>query len=389
MNLTHQPPCSQLQKYPGRFENLQRSRTAVHPRLPQPRPEEEARHLDDLASSSKVDHGNSAAEDSSPSSESRRLTEMDRQGMHSFVVCADTQLGMTNMNEDWEVELDYSRKAVKLINDIRPAFACVCGDLVDMEYTFHTKPGSKFTKSECDEIQDQQNRDFKEVWSAVHDDIALVCLCGNHDVGNRPTKASIRRFRDAFGDEYLAFWKNGTYNVVLNSVLFSDPSGAPDLFQEQLEWLEDRLRYARDHDAANIFVFGHHPWFLYREDETSEELKGFSPFPQEWGMASKNGIPDSYFHVQKEYRDMALSLFRKYGVSAAFSGHFHQNQISKTSWGMDMIITAPLSMVLESTGKPRPKNGDKEEKNARGVRIVDVEVERNGRGRFSHRFKTL
>jgi hypothetical protein len=47
-----------------------------------------------------------------------------------------------------------------------------------MEFTFFE--GKGFTKEECDQIQDQQNSDFKSVWSDLHEDIAMVCLCGNH-----------------------------------------------------------------------------------------------------------------------------------------------------------------------------------------------------------------
>jgi hypothetical protein len=196
----------------------------------------------------------------------------------------------------------------------------------------------------------------------LHPDIALVCLCGNHDVGNRPTPRSIARFRSAFGDEYLAFWSNGSYNIVLNNVLFVDRSGAERIFNTQLRWLENRLQYAKEHQAANIFVFAHHPWFLYDEKEDPEELTGSSPYPKEW-LASEEGestavdatssFPDSYFSMPKKSRTQALELFRQYNVKACFSGHFHQNLVSKTRWGMDMIITAPLSVVFESTGKHR------------------------------------
>ena len=50
-------------------------------------------------------------------------------------------------------------------------------------------------------VFDQQVRDFKRVWAGLDSDIALVCLCGNHDVGNRPTKESIEHWTSAFGDD--------------------------------------------------------------------------------------------------------------------------------------------------------------------------------------------
>ncbi|KAL7520759.1 hypothetical protein ACHAWX_005466 [Stephanocyclus meneghinianus] len=188
---------------------------------------------------------------------------------HRFVVCADTQFGISKKNINWDAEIRYSNQAIDLINqmDPRPAFVCVCGDLVDMEFSFEKKKGSKSkfpsslfngatgiaSREVCDSIQDEQNEDFKQLWSRLHPDIALVCLCGNHDLGNRPTPRSISRFRAAYGDEYLAFWVNGTYNIVLNNVLFVDPSGAKRIYKTQLRWLEERLKYAQDHQAKQVY----------------------------------------------------------------------------------------------------------------------------------------
>ena len=55
---------------------------------------------------------------------------------------------------------------------------------------------------------------------------------------------------------------------------------------------------------------------------------------------------------------------------------------------MDMIVTAPLSMVFDSTGKP-PQG----EPNGRGIRVVEVSVNVNtviaGDGKFVHNFDPL
>ena len=236
---------------------------------------------------------------------------------------------------------------------------------------------------ECDRVQDQQNADVQRIWQDLHADIALVCLCGNHDVGNRPTAAAIDRFKSEFGDDYLAFWANGTYNIVLNSCLFSDPSAALPQYEAQLAWLEERLRYAHNHTSARqIFVFSHHPWFLYHEDEEAADLKGTS-FCAGWN------IPDGYFHIPLQYRKGVLNLFRRYKVAAAFCGHFHQNLIARTSFGMDLIVTGPLSVVLDSTG-----NASNEPK-TQGIRIVRVEHDLSGEkekaapSTFQHEFRPL
>jgi hypothetical protein len=222
-------------------------------------------------------------------------------------------------------------------------------------------------------MQDQENSDFKSVWSDLHEDIVMVCSCGNHgeqnlcilclvltllicfqsdpivracsDVGNRPTRASIEKFNNAFGDDHLAFWTNGSYDIILNTSLFSNPSGAADmLFKDQLHWLEERLKHARAKEAINVFVFGHHPWFLHDGEEKEEDLKATSPHPVGWGPR-EGGFPDSCFVVPKHHRKPVMDLFEECKVSAAFSGHFHQNFVSKASFGMEMMTTSSLSMV--------------------------------------------
>lgn len=239
-----------------------------------------------------------------------------------------------------------------------------------------------------------QFSDFKDTFDKLHPDIAIVCLCGNHDIGNRPTPTSIEKFRNAFGDEYLAFWANGTYNIILNNVLFTNPDGAEEMFIEQLDWLEERLEYANSQQAAQIYVFSHHPWFLYDDEEDHESFVpgAGSSFPQEWndGSGKFDGaiFPDEYFTVPKQYRKIAMDLFKEYHVAACFSGHFHQNLISKSSFGMDMIITGPLSMVFDSSGKPCQPEG-----NGRGVRVIEVSVDTKnrglGNGKFTHHFESI
>ena len=142
----------------------------------------------------------------------------------------------------------------------------------------------------------------------------------------------MKRFTAAFGDDFLAFWVHGTCNIVINTALFADPTGAMDLYQQQLVWLEDRLQYAQRNDAANIFVFGHHPWFLYKEDEKKEDLQGLSPYPMEWNMqGDAGGFLDSYFHIPIQYRACVMDPFRVYQVGAClfrtFSSKFSVQDI--------------------------------------------------------------
>ena len=174
-----------------RFKLSQQNRTFIHPLLPQPTKDD----ADEIGGGGNQDNINNKPSSKSSASSSYR-----------FIICADTQFGMTNDCMEWETEMEYSRLAVEKINSMmvdgdandgrsspsRPLlFCCVCGDLVHMESSFYQKrqyehntdketPKPKYTKEECDTIQQQQFHDFKTIWSQLHDDIALICLCGNH-----------------------------------------------------------------------------------------------------------------------------------------------------------------------------------------------------------------
>ena len=201
--------------------------------------------------------------------------------------------------------------------------------------------------------------------------VAMICLCGNHDVGNRPNQIS------TFRDDYLSFWCNKTFNIVLNTNLFSDPSDAKDLLNDQIRWLEQQLKYATENDASHIFCFRHHPWFLYDEEEEEEDL--FNLVKVAYPVKAKDFIGDiheSYFHIKRENRKVAMDLFKKYGVAANFCGHFHQSVVTKTSFGMEHIITGPLSTIFSRS------NENSLESN--GFRVVTVREKQ-----YSHRFVAL
>jgi serine/threonine-protein phosphatase CPPED1 len=388
-------PMASIEPTP-RFQKAQVNRSIVHPLLPQPPLEE-----------SIPQHNDTNLSDGTAGVRAGTSHSVEPVAMsHTFVVAADTQLGMINENKNWEIEMEYSRRAVEQINalDPRPLYCCICGDLVDMCSGIYKGKPKRFPKQddittigntpvseqvdvwseeECDNIQDQQNNDMKQIWYHLHPDIALICLCGNHDVGNRPTPQSIQKFNDNFGDDYLAFWVNGTYNIVLNSALFSDPTDTMLLYDKQLHWLEQQLLYAHRCSARNIFVFSHHPWFLYNEDEDTEDLNGLSYLVP---GNTELYVSDSYFPIPKVHRQRVMKLFQQYNVSACFAGHFHQNVISQSTFGMEMIVTGGLSMVLESTSNPNVRN----EPSTQGFRIVTVQHNSNGdKGIFHHRFVSV
>ena len=220
-----------------------------------------------------------------------------------FIQAADTQLGLiynwgTNGEDgikypdsNWDQEMELCRQSVEILNNLSPppAFFIVCGDLVDAF-------GDKYP-----EIREKQEEDLKKVYSKLSPDIPMICVCGNHDVGNSPTKESIEKYRSSFGDDYFRFYKNGCAFIVLNSQFYEDASNVPDLYTDHESWLENVLLEARFHGVKHILVFQHIPWFVASPEEDK-----------------------FYFNISTQLRLSKLRQFHEAGVKKIFCGHYHR-----------------------------------------------------------------
>lgn len=176
-----------------------------------------------------------------------------------FMQLADTQYGMFTKNKGFEQEAALAQQAVEHINRLRPRFVIVCGDLTNA-----TPEHARYRAQVAQYYQD---------FSKVDEEIPLVCVCGNHDIGNRPTPKSIASYHENFGDDYFSFWVGGVCNVVLNSSVLKDPTGAPEVLAAQRTWLDQQLRDAKEANATHILLFQHHPLFLAKEDEPDQYLQ--------------------------------------------------------------------------------------------------------------------
>jgi len=232
--------------------------------------------------------------------------ERNWQGNYFFLQLADTQYGMFSGNKGFEKEAVLSQQAVKHINRLRPRYVIVCGDLTNA-----TPKHPRY---------DAQVSQYKRDFSEIDEDIPLVCVCGNHDIGNRPTPASIDIYKKNFGDDYFAFWVGGAFNIVLNSSVLKDPSGAPKILDAQYEWLDQQLEDAQKAEAKHIFIFQHHPLFLTQPDED-----------------------DQYFNIPLVRRTPLVKKLQQADVRAVFAGHYHRNSHGRAGT-MEMITTGPVGM---------------------------------------------
>jgi len=255
-------------------------------------------------------------------------------GEYFFIQMADTQLGFMNENQSWEEEIELASQAVEHINRLKPKFAVVCGDLI------HCFPNQDAEQT----IRKKQVEDLIQIFNKVLPSIPLVCVCGNHDVGNAPTRESIEIYERDFGRHYFSFAVGGVFYVALNSQLYSDPSGAPDLYEEQHRWLEQQLDGAhRSNKFRHLVVFVHIPLFLKT--------------PQD---------PDEYFTIPQVRRKRLLQLLIRYKVRACFAGHYHRNAEGKAYY--DEGKKGEYMMMVTTTAVGKQLGDDKS-----GFRVVFVE----------------
>lgn len=119
-----------------------------------------------------------------------------------------------------------TRTTIEIVNKInpRPKFFVVCGDLVDAQ------PGQY--------NREEQVKHFKNCFNKLSNDIPLVCVCGNYDVGNNPPDHSV-------GDDYYTFCYDGVLFIVLSIQLYKEGKYVQELASSQDEWVEKVIKNAR------------------------------------------------------------------------------------------------------------------------------------------------
>jgi 3',5'-cyclic AMP phosphodiesterase CpdA len=278
---------------------------------------------------------------------------------------ADTQLGMETCftgKSGWQTELELMRVAAAEVNRLRPAFAVVCGDLIN-EF-----PPEEAGRTASAELREQQTADFKKAFSEIDEDIPLVCLCGNHDIGDRPNAATIRSYSNDFGDDYLSFWCNGVRFLVLNTQLWKDDTDAKEIREAMDRWLDAELE--DPYQPHRTIILSHVPPFINAADEE-----------------------DEYFNLDRSFRQELMPRLAKKGVVAWFCGHFHRNAggIYRDDGGreIEVVVTGAVGtqITTRSEGNVLGKSGiggHQIGESVSGLRIVKVFTDR-----VEHEWKTF
>lgn len=253
-------------------------------------------------------------------------------GPFHFVQAADSQFGMIDSYKyrrtepGWQEEMKLCEELLETCSQMKPKpkFLIICGDLVD------AWPST--------ELRRRQIVDFKRIFSKFDPEIPLVCVCGNHDVGDKPTLDSISEYNKDFGDDYFYFTQNDCLFIIINSQFYQNREFVENLANEQDKWLDELLSKCKLFKYS--FIFEHIPWFL--EDPLEE---------------------DDYFNIRLAVRGKWLKKFYDSGITKILCGHYHRNA---GGWfhEMEQIVTSAIGAQM-----------GKDQSGARIVRVMESKVE--------------
>jgi serine/threonine-protein phosphatase CPPED1 len=191
----------------------------------------------------------------------------------TFVQLCDVQLGY---GESYAKDVNSFKLAVQRINEVKPDFVILCGDMVN---TF----------------DDKSLKDFNDVKSGLK--VPLYCCPGNHDIGNEPNIVTLTKYRKALGKDYFSFEHKGYTFILTNTSLWK--VNVPEESQKHDVWFKSTLKAAADKKSP-VFFIGHYPLYVRSADEPN----GYNPLPT-------------------AKRKELLDLSEKSGVVAILTGHLH------------------------------------------------------------------
>lgn len=197
-----------------------------------------------------------------------------------IVHLGDPQLGfdlLIDTEESYRNCLHRFLKMVEKTNVLRPDLAVVSGDM-------------------CHRAIDLE-RDWPSLIRRF--DVPVVCIPGNHDLGNAVTAENLARFRRIFGRDRDAFEIKGWFFIAGNSQ-FWRPTELKTEQADYEHWVSARLEEAK---CFNGHVVGmtHIPPFDQAVDEC-----------------------DSYNNYPRSGRARRLARYREAGLSLYLSGHTHR-----------------------------------------------------------------
>ena len=108
----------------------------------------------------------------------------------TFVQIADPQLGFCDKGQDWRWTVDNLKATVARVNELKPAFVIVTGDLI------HNHKNA------------EQARAYRENIALIDASIPVFHIPGNHDIPDYGAEA-LAQYLDEFGYDRFSFSYNG------------------------------------------------------------------------------------------------------------------------------------------------------------------------------------
>ena len=253
--------------------------------------------------------------------ERQKLSEIPKAGLGNFQFAqmCDTQLGMGG----YEHDVRTFELAVTQLNELKPDFVLICGDLVNV-------------------ASDKTFADLNRIKAGFK--IPCHCAAGNHDVGNVPTVASLKRYREKIGKDYYAVDHKGYTFVIANTQLWKAPLAGES--EKHDAWFRRTLAAAKAKNVPVVVVV-HYPLFVEYPNES-----------------------ENYTNLPIGKRLELLALFEDCGVIAVLSGHTHR------------LVENEYNGIQMVSGETTSKNFDRR---PLGFRMWRAE---NG-GKLSQRFVKL
>ena len=121
-------------------------------------------------------------------------------------------------------------------------------------------------------------------------------------VGNKPTAASLKRYRDVIGKDYYSFEHKGYTFVVTNTQLWKAPPKGES--EKHDAWVKQTLEEAKK-KRSPVFIVAHYPLYVRSPEEQ-----------------------DSYYNLPLNKRKELLPLYKQCGVVAVLAGHRHRTIIN-------------------------------------------------------------
>jgi len=253
-------------------------------------------------------------------------TEGKWSGEFEFIWMGDPQIGF----EDEKKEKGNTELAIQFINDRCQnhsiKFVVVCGDHTHTLENYWDYGSLEDTRKK----RRSELNSYKSIWRSLNKKIPLVCVCGNHDVGNFPTKETIGLYTKEFGDDYLAFWAGGVKFLVVNSQLAQHPEKSGNLADEQEKWFEKELM-----DKDQKIVFAHIPPFCWDVDED-----------------------DTNFNWPKDTRRRWLDKMVKADVRNMYCAHYHRKAEGRYK-ELKVMVTGAIGTSIDTKAVPEDIKGHK------------------------------